>query len=597
MWPSNWFRKTANSSRTAAGRQELLIICHSGDPYGLSTMENICRGLEFAKIGFSVFDLQQNDRLPPLSRFDAIVTCTEFLSAIGSQSAKRMEKYVRDGGGLVVAYRGFHENLCPLLGADGGCFEREMQMTSGLSFVSELFPDTTGIAIGSSEWDFDHSRFDIDVSELISGCECLVSDSEGRPVCWTLPCGKGRVVFWNTSVLFSRALRGFAIQSILSVMSVGVAAIGGFAMFHIDDYPTSLSDAVQEPIATEYPGMNRNDFFFGQWYEDMMVLRAKHGLKYTWYTVMNYHDVDTAPGASLSTIETTTGQKLLSDRFQCARIIPDDDEFGFHGYNHQPLVATGWPDLETLKYKLEIARDLWESKVPAPLPVSWVPANNIYHPGQVGILAEVFPEITTVCSLYSVGDEDTGECREFGPEPWEPSLTCIPRETWSYVRYPKVRMLQLSQIASMGLWTHFLHPDDVYDIPDSSSPEDGYRNKTNLFWKDRNADGQPGMYHQLDSWIEQVRDLFPWLDFVTTSEAAARYHEHVRRQTDIRVSDSRAEITCETDGLYYLRTRSGLVVDSSNSDAVIVDSRPVTNGTLTVVRCEAGTAVLHFNTT
>jgi len=110
---------------------------------------------------------------------------------------------------------------------------------------------------------------------------------------------------------------------------------------------------------------------------------------------------------------------VLRRRLDRAAASGPDDEYGLHGYNHVPLTGEYWPDLQTLRIKLQLARDLWDDTMPAPRPTSWVPANNWYDADCLPVVAEVFPEITTVCSLYSSGKYRRGGYREFGPEPWQ----------------------------------------------------------------------------------------------------------------------------------------------------------------------------------
>jgi hypothetical protein len=267
-----------------------------------------------------------------------------------------------------------------------------------------------------------------------------------------------------------------------------------------------------------------------------------------------------------------------------------EDEYGFHGYNHEPMIAASWPDLAMLRSKLKRARALWESTVPAPMPVSWVPANNWYDADHLRILREVFPEISAVCSLFTSGDPELGEYREFGPEPWHEALLCLPRETCGYVLRPDHKMMMLSQIAGMGVWTHFVHPDDIYDIPDSRGEAAHRRNPDTLMWRRSTESGQPGLYVQLDNWVSRVKGLFPWLEFVTTSQAEARYRSHANNQVEVRTSDEAIEIISLAGGLFYVKTRRGIVL-APGAGGVLVDRREVESGVLHVVRCSAGRTV------
>lgn len=557
-------------------------------------MDNLCKGFESLKIQFAVLDIFSATAWPDLDRYAAIVICTEEIWRLPEDKAKALETYVEGGGGMMVAYRGLHEDLNELFGLPRDYVEPEIHTTTGLCLEEDIFPGVSGLTLQDNNWLFEHSRYDIVRSDLSDTCSILAVDLDDRPIAWSLAFGAGRVTYWNTNVVFCRALRGLVAQNVLGCMGTGVGAVMGFAMMHVDDFPTSMSDAVLEPISSEYPGLPCDAFVFERWYEDMMKLREKHRLKYTWYVVMNYHDTETSADADRDSYAVSSGQEILSQRFALAPSLADGDEYGFHGYNHEPLIAQSWPDLPIVKYKLNLARDLWRSTVPWAMPMSWVPTNNWYEPDYIRLLKEVFPEISTVCSLFSSGDPELGEYREFGPDPFEPAMTCLPRETFGYVQRPEARLMMLSEIAAMGVWTHFVHPDDVYDIPKDESESARYcRNQQALFWKARTASGKPGLYEHLDAWIGEVRDRFPWLEFLTTSEAAKSFEAHTQNAVCIRTAESVVEIVSEAPATFYMRTpRNTMVVPSG--EGLLVDRRDVFDGALNVVRCPAGRTLFHL---
>ncbi|MCC0015211.1 MAG: DUF2194 domain-containing protein [Rhodobiaceae bacterium] len=590
----NPFRMRAGGTAVAQRThlQQVLIISHSADASGMDVMDNLCTALEFGKIGFAVIDIARSVPLPALDAFDSIVICTERIWELGDEKSASLEKHVRDGCGMLAAYRCWSEELSAVFGMGSADLAPAMHTTTGLSFDTELFPGTAGLKVGNARWEFDHSRYDVSAEQLQPDCQILARDSGKRPVAWSRRHGEGRVVYWNTEVLFCRALRGFLLQSVLGTMAVGVSAAAGFAMFHVDDFPVSLSDERREPVASEFPDLDWNGFFFGVWHADMMALREKHGLKYTWYTIINYSDVDNRADADPASFAITSGPEILARRFQAVETVASDDEYGFHGYNHEPLVEGVWPDLATLERKLTMARQLWQGIVPAPLPTSWVPANNWYHPDHVRLIRKVFPEIREVCGIFSTGEAGMGEYREFGPEPWDHSLTCLPRETYGYALTPEVRMMMLSQIAAMGMWTHFVHPDDIYDIPSGSDDNSYRRNAHGQLWRATNAQGTPGLLPQLEAWITQVRSLFPWLDFVTTSEAAARYRAHLEASVNVLVSPMGVEVHCDAGGLFQVRSDAGTKIAADNG-AKVIDQRATANGTLNLVRCRPGKTLLH----
>lgn len=580
---------------SGARSQELLVICDARDIDGLQVMQNLGTALSFGKMQFTVLDIARSTPWPALGGFAAIVICTERFEELEADKAGRVEDYVRAGGGLMVAYRCWNEHLIDLLGFPQVSGEPGMHVTNGLVFDREVLPGARGLRIDDDDFLFEHSRFEIGTEALAPDCTALASDIEGNPVLWSRPHGGGRVVYWNTNVLFCRALRGFVLQTVLSSMGTGVSAAGGFAMFHVDDFPTSISDARLEPVVSEFGDLDWDGFMFDVWHADMMALREKHGLKYTWYAIMNYHDVDTGPDPDLETPDVTTGEEVLRRRLDRAAANGPDDEYGLHGYNHVPLTGDYWPDRQALRAKLQLARDLWDDTMPAPRPTSWVPANNWYDAECLPVVAEVFPEISMVCSIHSSGSYRLGGYREFGPEPWRETLLCLPRETYGYVMAPELRMMLLSQIAGMGIWTHFVHPDDIFDIPAGPEDEAYRRNPDRRLWRATNGQGLAGLLPMLDNWISEVRDLYPWLEFVTTTQADERYRAHVGRTVDVMLGDGTVEIVTDREGVFFVRTGPGTTVVSVKGGEVL-DAKPVEGGVLTTVRCPAGRTVFRIGT-
>ncbi|MAY60592.1 MAG: hypothetical protein CML29_00110 [Rhizobiales bacterium] len=593
----SWLSEVSRGSASAAERdeelalQQVLILCHSDDPVGIRAMNNLCAGLDFSRIEFVVTDIQRLAAWPSLDAFSVVVLSTSMLSKVSPDRFDAIRAFVEKGGGLVAACRLWHPKLAGLFGLPET--KPALSVSEGLVVRGELFPGLASLHSDIPGWNFRHSRIPTAAGSLPADCDVLADDGDGQPVLWMRDVGEGRVFYWNTASTDRRVLRGLVLQTVLGASGCGVGAIGAFAIFQIDDFPPSLSDEIREPVAREYPGVDQTEFLFDIWHRDMLALKRKHDLRFTYYAIANYFDIDTAPGADLKAPAVRSGAESFQVRFKRSLGIAADDELGFHGYNHEPLIADHWPDLEVLHAKLEIARKIWLENAPGGPPRSWVPANNWFQASHIATLAEVFPEIGIVCSLAAAGHYRLGEQREFGPEPWHPSLLGLPRQTFGYVATDRVKLAMLSQIAAMGVWSHFIHPDDVYDVPSDGEEADYQRNAEWRFWRQPNESGLPGLFNELDAWLTEARALFPWLEFVTTSEGAERYRDHMANEVEVRHGNDRVLITSTSGGDFYLRTRA-------DTDAVVMrggrvlDRRNVSGGALHVVRCDPGAAEIRL---
>lgn len=583
---------------TAAGKtkqQKILIVCHSLDGFGMEAVNNLCVVIAQAKIGYEIMDLGNNGPWPGLDRYSAVLLCTEMLEEIRTETALELSRYVKDGGGLFVAFRGWHGVIADMAGVSP---QDEVPAfcspgAGGLTFVDELFPGTDGLRITDEHWQFEHCQLAIPDDDLARDCIVFVRGNQGEPIAWYREYGKGRVVFWNSVVLAGRIMRGFALQSLLLVMQVGSARILGAGMIQIDDFPPASSNQCASDAGPSFSNSTCDEFYAEAWLPDLMRLRTRHGLQYSCYAIINYHDIDTTGSSGTGQLGDMMETGDLANRLARFRNHLPDLEMGFHGYNHEPMTTDTWQDLSIVKRKLAQAREMWMQHLPGKMPVSYVPANNWYHKDHLNLIAQAFPEITSVCSLYSTGDPSMGEAREFGYEPWNEKLICLPRESCGYILGPKEKLMLLSQMAGMGSWTHFIHPDDVFDVVPDGEPGIHVRNPAKRFWRETTKAGQKGMLHEFEYWISFVTEQFPWFDFLTTSKLEKRCRDLVMDRVDTYQGQSMVKITAQSKGRYFIRLREDSHLRSTGSGKIL-DCRQVVGGKLYVVECRNGTTVFRF---
>ena len=565
--------------------QKLLLIHHTEDHIGNPVLENLRVTLQFAKMKFDELDLQGTQIWPDLSEYSCIVICTVRVNTLLSPMINAIQEYSANGGGILVAIRAWHPDLATLFGISR---DRPTFLSgTGIVFDEEIIPGAKGLSCSAIF--AEHSRFNILPNELASDCTILASTLEQLPLAWVRMTEHANIVFWNTNHLANRKMRGFFLHTLFIAMGRAIAAKEEFAVLQIDDFPAALSDGSTEPIDKEYADTSWNEFIFDVWYADMMKLRDTYALKYTWYAVINYDDTCTDINSLHPLEEKARAQPLLEDRLARMTPLDTEDEIALHGYNHVALTEEHWPRLDVLEQKLGIARELWAESFQGKMPTSWVPVNNQYNQDHIRVLKQVFPEIDIVCGLYTSGKFHDGESREFGPEPWEPSLFCLPRETYGYTCSPGLQLAMLSQIASMGIWTHFVHPDDIFDIPSNDATGDYHRNQDRLRWRSNNANGLSGMFSQFENWIAFVKRTFPWMKFLTTSQAHKKLVQHQDKSVTIKYSASKIETQCSARSSFYIRTRPNETLKSLQN-SFIQHQVEVFAGKLYSVQCGPGRA-------
>ena len=157
------------------------------------------------------------------------------------------------------------------------------------------------------------------------------------------------------------------------------------------------------------------------------------------------------------------------------------------------------------------------------LPKSYAPPNNVYEQSTIDVVYEQCPSIVSMCSDYFESSPDA-----YSIDPMNPSLLQIPRTTSGYAINAIDSLRMLSVLASAGLWAHFIHPDDVFDIPKENGKNNDYhRNAQSKKWRAK-SEGGTGLYTDLLDWIKQCRSHYPWLRFATTYQANAIIQKYLR---------------------------------------------------------------------
>lgn len=381
--------------------------------------------------------------------------------------------------------------------------------------TAPLMPGGGGLRIATSG----ASAYDVPVAD---GCEVLavLQDAQERargPAAWTCARGDGRVAFWNVALLGEKPFRGHLLQTLALVHPGHVRPVAGWGVVFLDDFPAPASNARLDPVWSQ-SGQTPAQYYAQTWYPDMVALAERTGLRYT-STVIYAYDGRTRPPFRFA--EWLAGRVEADGRAVpfspwIAGVDAGRSEQALHGYNHQSLMLRIWGDKAPMVEALRAARRRWEAEGFAPLPRTYVPPMNYIDSVGVAALREAFPEVRTIAGLYT-GEFDNGEGREYGPEPWAPELYALPRNTAGYILTEAERLKMLSVLHTVGVWNHFVHPDEVYANADREAVyrQEGLPSPTEIGWSE-------GLLPAFERWVAFVQEHYPWLDFVTADEAAAR---------------------------------------------------------------------------
>ena len=496
----------------------VLVITDSADPYAMGVLEQTEHALETAHIPYRVHDVVDDARLPDLGEVGAVIAAIEKMQVFPEESADRLEAFVESGGGLVVAYRGWSPRLAPLLGLasrEGIVFDAPAR---SLTFHTALMPGGDALVLEDQAL----SSYAVRVQP-----ECDIIATRGqaqRPTVWMCPRGDGRVVYWNAALIANKPYRGFLLQSLAVVYPDHVRPVANWAVIHLDDFPSPASNGQVAPIwnaSKQTPAQ----FYAESWYPDMRRLADRYGLAYTSSLIFAYNDRTRPPFPMNEWLagQITVDHEVTPYSPWITVESAHRDEMGLHGYNHQSLLRRVWGSEEAMKVALRAARDRWAYESIAPMPRTYVPPMNRIDSVGVAALHDVFPEVESIAGLY-VGDFDLGQNREFGPEPWNPELYALPRTTAGFILTDRQRLLMLSVLQTVGAWNHFVHPDEVFANPDRAANYElmGLPPPGEIGWY--GEDGR-GFYPRFEAWVQFVQRHYPWLQFVTASDATRRMRQ------------------------------------------------------------------------
>ena len=495
---------------------DLLLVTDARDAGAVEIARQARRAFGAAHQPFRTTDVA---RLGPLDGVRVVAIAAERLDRIGPAAAGRLLAWVREGGGLVVLNRGWNPRLASTLGLPARQ-PRFASVSTPLTSRVPLLPGEASMrALGGADAPYAVEP-DPTCTVILDG-GAAGSSGVQPPRVWTCARGAGRVVYWNSTRLALRAMRGHLLQSVALAQPDRVRPLANWAALFLDDFPAPAPAGAKMPVVEEF-GEEVVDFYARRWYPDIRRLVERYGLETTSTVTFTYNDQTERPfrfGEWLAVTVTARGTTVPYGPW----IAQEDalvSELAFHGYNHLPLEAETWGSREAMEEVLRASVRRWRVDQLGPLPRTYVPPMNRVDSLGLAAVRRAMPSIGVYASSTS-GAFESGGGREYGPEPWAPELYALPRSTAGYGMTDEQRLLMLSTLSTVGGWGHFIHPDEVLanEDRDTNYRLRGLRSPGEVGWYGASGDG---IFHQLDAWLAFFREHYPWVEGVTAEEAAAR---------------------------------------------------------------------------
>lgn len=501
-----------------------LVLYNSTEANSVLAEEDIRSLFEQLHVEADFADLSV-ETVPSFEAYEKVVTALVEYDILGERAYELLD-WVENGGGLFIYFPPQGDTFFRALAAQMGIQESGWQMYElpGFRCTSDLLLGGTGNDYMIEE------PFESALTLSLSN-DCIVhivsADERELPVLWERRNGDGKIVFMNFGIM-GKAYRGLyaAAYSLLSD-AFSWPVINGSA-FYLDDFPSPVPSGTSTYIERDY-GLSVSDFYTNIWWPDLLEFAEQYGIRYSGMVIEDYSDNLDGP------FETN----MNSQRFQYfgSSLLRNGGEIGLHGYNHIPLCREGfdadfsndyvqgtyerlfdydyWQTREDMSASIEELISFTESLYPGVTPQVYVPPSNILSEEARHMLAEDFPQIKAIASIYFEGDVEY--IQEF--EVAEDGIVETPRVISGLIIDSFMEISALSELNLHYVNSHFQHPDDVLDV-------------------DRGAEaGWEAMKNRLGEYLDWLYTSAPDIRNLTASEMAGAVQRYYYLNVEQEVTE------------------------------------------------------------
>ncbi|MDP5061889.1 MAG: DUF2194 domain-containing protein, partial [Maribacter sp.] len=374
---------------------------------------------------------------------------------------------VSKGGTLLVTKAIKDERLSYFFGMTPDADWSTNIEASGLFFKKALFPGMQGRGFDNKtvHLGFDGTNFSSSVNVIVSA-----QNKKDYPVLIENRIGNGKVVFYNSSQILKKEMRGLLFSASLLGLEGIPYPIANVGTLFLDDFPSPVYDDQEKAINLQ-TGISKSEILKSDWWPKMKELANEEDLKFTAYVTFNSNNSNTS-GANFKGWDQTGlldgknengTNKWISNEFTNA-----GHELGFRGYNDLPLSKKLWKDTDLILDNTKASASKWENNVSKTLPVSYVAPNNQIDSLGLITLKKGFPSLNFVHTSF-LGDKYEGGDREFDPDPLNNRFFDYPRLSSGYTISQKEQWAIESTYLYTGIWSHALNTKDVLKIGSTSN--------------------------------------------------------------------------------------------------------------------------------
>jgi hypothetical protein len=364
---------------------------------------------------------------------------------------------------------------------------------------------------------------------LSKKCTIHATALNDNPLLWDIDCGKGKFVVFNGTMLDIKTNRGIITGALSLLHADYLYPILNLKVCYIDDFPAPIPQQYIKNVSKGY-GRSFAGFYREVWWPDILKTMRRYHIIYNGMVIETYEARRKPPFNNIYSTGTTTlrtyGRELLVN----------GGEIGIHGYNHQPLAPKGyikyevdyrpWESQANMSLSIKETERYFQSVFPNYKLVSYVPPSNILSPMGRKALQVAMPDLKIIASLYVLNNNFPFDCYDQEYEIKDDGIIELPRMTYGYENTEEINWGMINGVSSIGVFSHFIHPDDV---------SDPYRN---------NGKDWDRLYQEYDSLQRDVYEKYPWLRSMKVSDAGLSLKKYLNTEISVKRAADHLEVRC-----------------------------------------------------
>lgn len=451
-----------SAEEMAAARQNALVLYDPDDTMSLKYKDNLERVFRWLDIEVEFLSASRKDTVSYPDYGLVMVAFSDWEGLLSGDST-RLLHYVDQGGHLLLGLLPeevgtVYQNLYRSMGVVeyGDYYE-----ISGFRFTQELLP-------GSLNQSFEGEAFSDAILgvQVESSCQVLMTglyQEKEFPMVWYHEMGQGRVLTFNGTAIVGDMWTGVVAGCVQSLLGEAIWPVINTKTIFIDDFPSPQYNSESEVIQRDY---NRTvkEFFRDIWWPEMQSAAVRYNYSYvglfmaTYDNIVDPEDFDYV----MDSTEQYFGNSLLDNGF----------EMGAHGYNHQSLALQGqvpkdlgykpWDSISDMAASLTKLVEITAELFPEVKLYTYVPPSNYLSEEGRQAVIQALPDLRVISGVYTMEGED-GEVYARDFDVAADGIVEFPRVTSGMLEDDYDRFAGLSVGGLYGVFSHFIHPDDILD--------------------------------------------------------------------------------------------------------------------------------------